>query len=115
LRADGGPVIVERRGTARDSSRGSNYTYDAIYELTKVMQGANTTENYTYDPVGNRLTSLSGSYNNNSSNELTSSPTANFLYDYNGNTTSKTDSTGTTSYTWDFENRTPTRRWNFIQ
>jgi len=36
----------------------SNYTYDKIYELTQVMQGTNTTENYSYDPVGNRLSSL---------------------------------------------------------
>jgi YD repeat-containing protein len=83
----------------------SNYTYDPIYELTKVTQAANTTENYTYDAVGNRLMSLSGSYGNNSSNEMTSSPTATFTYDYNGNTQSKADSTGTTTYTWDFENR----------
>ena len=32
----------------------SNYTYDAVYELTEVMQGSNT-ESYSYDPVGNRL------------------------------------------------------------
>jgi len=84
----------------------SNYTYDALYELTQVTQGANTTESYTYDPVGNRLSSLGGSpYVNNTSNELTSTPNASYIYDYNGNTTSKTDSSGTTNYTWDYENR----------
>ncbi len=36
----------------------SNYTYDQVYELTQVTQGANTTESYSYDPVGNRLSSL---------------------------------------------------------
>jgi YD repeat-containing protein len=35
----------------------SNYTYDKIYELTQVTQGANTTESYSYDPVGNRTVS----------------------------------------------------------
>jgi len=84
----------------------SNYTYDKIYELTQVMQGANTTESYSYDPVGNRLSSLGvPSYTVNSSNELTGTSNASYTYDQNGNTTSKTDSTGTTSYTWDFENR----------
>ena len=65
-----------------------------------MTQGANTTESYTYDPVGNRLSSLGVSpYANNTSNELTSAPNASYSYDYNGNTTSKTDSTGTTNYT----------------
>lgn len=84
----------------------SNYTYDKIYELTQVTQGANTTESYSYDPVGNRLSSLSLSpYSNNTSNELTSTPSASYSYDSNGNTIGKTNSSGTTSYTWDFENR----------
>jgi RHS repeat-associated protein len=84
----------------------SSYTYDRIYELTQVLQGANTTESYSYDPVGNRLSSLGvSSYTNNSSNELTATSNASYTYDYNGNTTSKTDSTGTTSYSWDYENR----------
>jgi YD repeat-containing protein len=84
----------------------SNYGYDAIYELTGVTQGTNTTESYTYDPVGNRLSSLGVSpYSVNVSNELTSTPSTSYSYDDNGNTSSKTDSTGTTTYTWDFENR----------
>jgi RHS repeat-associated protein len=84
----------------------SNYTYDPLYELTKVTQSTNTTESYSYDPVGNRLSSLGvSSYTNNSSNELTSSSAASYAYDANGNTTSKTISGSTTNYTWDYENR----------
>jgi RHS repeat-associated protein len=84
----------------------SNYTYDPLYELTQVTQAANTTESYTYDPVGNRLSSLNLSpYVNNTSNELTSTPNASYTFDYNGNTTSKAVSAGTTNYTWDYENR----------
>jgi YD repeat-containing protein len=84
----------------------SNYTYDAIYELTKTMQGAATTESYSYDPVGNRLSSLGvSSYTNNASNQLTSSSSTSYGYDNNGTTVTKTDSTGTTNYAWDFENR----------
>jgi RHS repeat-associated protein len=84
----------------------SNYTYDPIYELTQVQQANSTTESYSYDPVGNRLSSLTvPSYSYNSSNEVTAAGGVMFTYDNNGNTTSKIDSSGTTSYTWDFENR----------
>ena len=84
----------------------SNYTYDAIYELTKAMQGASTTESYAFDPVGNRTSSLGvSSYTSNTANELTATSNATYTYDNNGNTLTKTDSTGTTTYTWDFENR----------
>jgi RHS repeat-associated protein len=84
----------------------SNYTYDQIYELTQVTQGNNATESYSYDPVGNRTSSLGVSpYNYNNSNELTSTPNASYTYDNNGNITTKADSTGTTAYSWDFENR----------
>ncbi|HVO64555.1 MAG TPA: IPT/TIG domain-containing protein [Terriglobales bacterium] len=84
----------------------TNYGYDNIYELLSAAQGSTTTESYTYDPVGNRLSNLSVSgWSNNTSNELTSRPGVTYTYDANGNTTSKTDSTGTTNYSWDFENR----------
>jgi len=83
-----------------------SYAYDAIYELTQVVQGANTTESYTYDQAGNRLTSLGVSpYSYNNSNQLTSTLSAFFTFDNNGNTLTKVDSTGSTSYAWDFENR----------
>jgi len=60
---DGAAYTVDNAGnrTAKtDQHAGvtSNYGYDAIYELTSVMQGTNTTETYPYDPVGNRLGSL---------------------------------------------------------
>ena len=88
------------------NSTTEQYTYDAIYQLTQVVQGATTTESYSYDAVGNRLSSLGMSpYAYNSSNQLTSTPAATFTYDGNGNTLTKSDSNGTTQYTWDFENR----------
>jgi RHS repeat-associated protein len=81
----------------------SNYGYDAIYELLQVTQGGSTTESYSYDAVGNRLSS-SGvpSYSYNSSNELASNSSGSYTYDANGNTLS--DPSGK-SYSWDFENR----------
>lgn len=84
----------------------SNYSYDALYQLQQVTQGNVTSESYSYDAVGNRLTSSGvAAYNYNPSNQLTSTSNATYLYDYNGNTLTKADTTGTTQYTWDFENR----------
>lgn len=84
----------------------TSYGYDSIYQLLSAAQGGTTTESYSYDPVGNRQSSLGvASYTVNSSNELTADSNASFTYDNDGNTTSKTDSTGTTNYAWDYENR----------
>src|SRR5579883_750901 len=108
---DGAMYTLDNAGnrTAKTDQRtavATSYGYDNIYQLTGVTQGTNTTESYTYDPVGNRLSSLGVSpYSVNVSNELSSTPNATYTYDANGNTTSKTDSTGTTNYTWDYENR----------
>jgi RHS repeat-associated protein len=85
------------------NSTTSNYSYDPLYELTQVVQGATTTESYSYDAVGNRLSSSGVPiYSYNSSNELTSNSLGSYTYDNNGNTL--TDASGK-SYTWDFENR----------
>jgi RHS repeat-associated protein len=108
---DGAAYTVDNAGnrTAKTDERAgvtSNYTYDAIYELTKVMQGTNTTESYTFDTVGNRLSSLSVSpYSYNTSNELTSTPSTAYTFDYNGNTLTKVVGSNTTTYAWDYENR----------
>jgi RHS repeat-associated protein len=84
----------------------TNYGYDATYQLLTATQGASTTESYSYDPVGNRLSSLGGaSYSYNPSNELTATSSATYGYDNNGNAVTKNDSTGVTAYGWDFENR----------
>ncbi len=87
-----------------------NYTYDAIYQLTQVVQGLNnTTEAYSYDAVGNRLSTVSDSgWTYDSSNHLTSRTGVSYTYDKNGNTATKVDSNGTTSYAWDYLNRLTT-------
>ena len=80
-----------------------NYGYDAIYELLQVTHGGSTKESFSYDAVGNRLSSLSvPSYSYNTSNELTATSNGSYTYDANGNTLS--DPSGK-SYSWDFENR----------
>ena len=108
---DGASYTVDNAGnrTAKTDQRAavtSNYTYDAIYELTQVTQATTTTESYSFDPVGNRLSSLGVSpYANNSSNELTSTPSTTYTYDNDGNLVTKVNSAGTTQYFWDYENR----------
>jgi len=92
--------------TDQRASVTSNYTYDSLYQLTQVTQSANTTESYSYDPVGNRTASLGvSSYTTNSSNELTATPSTSYAYDNNGNTLTKVIGSNTTNYAWDYENR----------
>jgi RHS repeat-associated protein len=82
----------------------TSYGYDNIYQLLSATSGS--TEGYTYDPVGNRLSSTGvPSYSYNNSNELTSNSNTTYGYDLNGNALTKNDSTGITTYGWDFENR----------
>ena len=83
----------------------SAFTYDPTYQLLNMAQGAQTKENYTYDPVGNRLSSPGAPYTYNSSNEMTAREGVPYSYDSNGNRTAKTNGGGTTTYNWDFENR----------
>jgi RHS repeat-associated protein len=84
----------------------SNFAYDAVYQLQQVTQSGQPTETYSYDDVGNRLSSLGGSpYSYDNSNERNSQPGVTYSYDANGNLISKTDATGTTTYVWDVENR----------
>jgi YD repeat-containing protein len=101
---DGAAYAVDNAGnrtsrTPQPSGTASNYTYDNIYELTGVTRNSTTTESYTYDPVGNRLSSLGvSSYTNNSSNEMTATSNATYTYDYNGNTLTKVTGSNTMSY-----------------
>jgi RHS repeat-associated protein len=80
----------------------SNFTYDPLYEVTQVTQGASTVESYSFDAVGNRLSSLGvASYSYNASSELTGQGSTSYGYDSNGNLITA----GSTTYSWDFENR----------
>jgi RHS repeat-associated protein len=96
---------ASNRLTRTDKRLGTTmtYGYDNIYQLKTAKQGTTTKESYSYDLVGNRLSSLGVSpYNYNSSNELTSIPSGSYSYDNNGNR--KTDPAGA-QYSWDLENR----------
>ena len=108
---DGAAYTLDNAGnrTAKTDKRTgvtTNYGYDPIYELKTAMQGTNTTESYTYDAVGNRLTDLgSPAWTYNTSNELNTRPNVTYTYDANGNTQTEVTSAGTTTFNWDFENR----------
>jgi RHS repeat-associated protein len=100
--------LAGNRKTRTDKRLGTTltYAYDNIYQLLTAKQGNTTKESYTYDLVGNRLSSVGVSpYQYNASNQLTSIPGTTYTYDNNGNTKTKTTAAGTTTYTWDFENR----------
>ncbi len=108
---DGATYIYDATGnrTSKTDNRTnvtSSFSYDPLHELTQVLQGPVTTETYSYDTVGNRLSSLGVSpYAYNTSDELSSYPGVTYTYDNNGNMLTKVASAGTTSYSWDFENR----------
>jgi RHS repeat-associated protein len=108
---DGTAYTVDNVGnhmtrTPQPSGIASAYGYDALYELTSTNQGSTTTESYSYDQTGNRLSTVSDSgWIYNSSNELTSRPGIVYTYDSNGNTLTSVAGSNTTTYAWDFENR----------
>ena len=93
--------------TAKNTEQGNYaYQYDDIYRLTGATNPS-VTESFTYDPVGNRLTSIDvhGDWSYNQNNELLSYNGVSFEYDPNGNIIGKTDQTGTTTLTYDVDNR----------
>jgi RHS repeat-associated protein len=96
------------RTSMTDLSGTHAYGYDNLYRLISAThpQPANPAELYTFDPVGNRLSSAqhpSWSYDTN--NRLLSFNGTSFAYDNNGNMISRTDQTSTTTYQYDAENR----------
>jgi len=103
-----------------------SYSYDKLYQLLEALSstpGSSTEKNkgkgsgqenatwnqrefYTYDPVGNRLTSEHNRlYEYNEGNELVIDNENRYEYDGNGNLVSKTGAEGTTNYFHDYENR----------
>ncbi len=82
------------------------FNYDNINQLLGVNVGGVQTEQFTYDPVGNRLTSIDNpSWTYNTDNELTGYGVTSMTYDANGNMTGWSDSSGSHNLSYDFENR----------
>ncbi len=64
------------------------YAYDNAYRLKSAINPTLDNESYTYDKVGNRLSSAStaGNWTYNNSDQLLSTPTDTYEYTANGNT-----------------------------
>ncbi|WP_321532127.1 RHS repeat-associated core domain-containing protein [uncultured Desulfuromonas sp.] len=97
--------------TSAVSSKGTTaYSYDPTHQLTAAdhpSATALTDEVYSYDAVGNRLTTtdISGLISYNANNELIGHSTVQYQYDANGNTTQKTANGRTTTYDYNSRNR----------
>ena len=109
-----------RTAVVEHDGRRVDYAYDELYRLigetiTIRRRSGNRTIDYTYDPVGNRLTrddSAEGvtAYTYDDNDRLLTETLAGdddhaTSYDDNGNTLSKTSATDQVFYDWDFENR----------
>jgi RHS repeat-associated protein len=86
---------VGNRTVVTEAGIPTNYSYDAINELTSAQTWPLKTS-WTYDAVGNRLSEASilglANYAYDASNRLLKAGTRSFTYDADGNETSVTDS-----------------------
>ncbi len=100
----------------------TSYTYDVLYRITQSMpvkiknndkekEQKKDLEAYTYDSLGNRLTSKKDTYSYNSLNQLLNTKDYSYEYDKNGNLIKKTETDETdakqkaSTFTYDYENR----------
>ena len=98
------------RCVTRTQSTGTDYfAYNAAGELTRADYADGTYEAFTYDAIGNRLTSdVNGDikhYTANSLNQYLRAGDAEFTYDDEGNMLSCMENGKTTHYEYDVENR----------
>jgi RHS repeat-associated protein len=90
--------VIENPGTGGLNWM-TNYTYDALDDLTTVLQGGSRKRSFIYDSL-RRLTSSANPETGGTSNPVL------YTYDANGNVTTKTDARGIKiTYTWDVLNR----------
>jgi RHS repeat-associated protein len=88
------------------ASHSEDYTYDPLNRLRQVLSNAIPNESYTYDGVGNRLTSLTApGWAYDERNRLLSQGSTTYGYDANGNLIQKTEGGVTSTYEWDAEDR----------
>ena len=93
--------------TGRNTERGNYaYTYDDIYRLAGATRPSLPAESFSYDKVGNRLTSVDASnWTYNQNNALIGYDGVNYMYDQNGNTTSKNNNGMITNYSYTANDR----------
>jgi len=100
---------IGNRTSMTDPLGTHNYSYDSLYRLVAAgFTPANPlfpAETFTYDSVGNRLSShISTNYIYNNANRLTSDDQFTYSYDNNGNQTSKTDKSTNKYYEYTYNN-----------
>jgi RHS repeat-associated protein len=82
------------------------YQYDDLQRLTEALNPQSPDEAYTYDALGNRLSSAQHSgWQYNANNELLGYGDVTYRYDDNGNTVQKTSGLQTHHYIYDVEDR----------
>jgi RHS repeat-associated protein len=92
---------VGNRKTRIDGLGQHTYAYDPLHRLTSVTYPGPSTDNYTYDAVGNRLTKNSDDYTYDAADRLTGVEGVSYTFDDNGNLTDR----GTDEFAWDAEDR----------
>jgi RHS repeat-associated protein len=97
--------VGNRKSCKMNGGAGDAYTYDELYQLTKVDYNDGRVISYSYDALGNRKdVNENGdvtSYTSNSLNQYASVGDVNYTYDKNGNLTCD----GFYKYYYDCENR----------
>lgn len=94
--------------TAKNTEHGHyGYQYDKLYRLTEALNPTATNEGYTYDAIGNRLTSsgVEGNWSYNENSELLGFAGTSYEYDENGHMTRKTMGGQVVDYIYDLEDR----------
>ena len=97
-----GNIISEQTGEGRH-----DYGYDPLNRLTQAENPALPNEEYSYDAVGNRLTSAdtNGTWSYNSNNELLAYNNATCTFDENGDMVKRVVEGKVTRYTYNANNR----------
>jgi RHS repeat-associated protein len=93
---------------AKGTEHGSyTYAYDGLDRLTQAATPVRAGEAFTYDALGNRLTSagIAGEWAYNANNELLAYGSRVFNYDPNGNTTRSADGGQEVNYIYDVDDR----------
>jgi RHS repeat-associated protein len=94
--------------TDKETEHGTyTYQYDNLYRLTNTDSPTIQNEAYTYDAVGNRITSAQtqNDWTYNQNNELETNDDTTYEYDANGNMIRKTVNTVVTNYIYSEEDR----------
>jgi len=98
-----------QRLTMADNAGTHTYTYDLLDRLTAATHpSSNPAEAYSYDPVGNRLTSqLSATHTYDAANRFTADAKYDYVYDANGNLTERNErgTANRTRYSYDADDR----------